>query len=145
MQASVSSESAMPPQAGNQGAAKILILDDQLEVAQFLAEMLTLVGYEAVCESNPNRALQRIEDEQFDVVISDFKMPEMSGREFFEAATDIRPGIDSRFIFLTGDLSNMETEATIAALGVPALGKPFRLATVEQVVGDLIAKNSAAE
>jgi hypothetical protein len=72
-------------------------------------------------------------------------MPEMSGREFFEAATEIKPGLASRFIFLTGDLFNMETEATIASLGVPALGKPFRLATVEEVVGDVIAKNSAAE
>ena len=135
----------MKTEDGNQSAAKILILDDQLEVAQFLAEMLTLVGYETVCESNPNRALQRIEDDQFDVVISDFKMPEMSGREFFEAATELKPEIAARFIFLTGDLFNMETEATIKALGVPALGKPFRLATVEQVVGDVIAKNSAAD
>ena len=134
----------MKTEGGSQRAAKILILDDQVEVAQFLAEMLTLVGYDTVCESNPNRALQRVEDDEFDVIISDFKMPEMSGREFFEAATELKPVLNSRFIFLTGDLFNMETEAIIASLGVPALGKPFRLATVEQVVGDVIAKNSAS-
>lgn len=123
-------------------SGRVLIVDDQFEVAQFLAEMLKLVGYETFCESNPELALHRIEEEMFDVVISDFKMPEMSGSEFFSAATEMRPGLVNRFIFLTGDLSNMETETKLAALGVPCLGKPFRLATVEQVVGDVIAKNS---
>lgn len=122
-------------------SGRILIVDDQLEVAQYLAEMLKLVGYETACETNPQLALHRIEAEMFDVVISDFKMPEMSGSEFFSAATEMRPGLVNRFIFLTGDLYNMETEAKLAALGVPCLGKPFRLATVEQVVGDVIAKN----
>ena len=123
-------------------SGRVLIVDDQLEVAQFLAEMLKLVGYETFCETSPELALNRIEEEMFDVVISDFKMPEMSGSEFFSAATEMRPGLVNRFIFLTGDLSNMETETKLAALGVPCLGKPFRLATVEQVVGDVIAKNS---
>src|SRR5687768_15658275 len=129
------------PAPTSQRPARILILDDQLEVAEFLAEMLRLVGHETVCETNPQRALQRIEDESFDVVISDFKMPEMSGSEFFHASTELRPGLVSRFVFLTGDLFNQQTEATLAALGVPCLGKPFRLATVEQVVGDVLAKN----
>ena len=125
-------------------SGKILIVDDQREVADFLAQMLEIVGYAAVAESDPNQALQRIEDDHFDLVISDFKMPEMSGSEFFQAATDVKPSLSSRFIFLTGDLFNMETEAAIASLGVPALGKPFRLATVEQVVGDVLAKNAVA-
>ena len=145
MPATDANESSNNGQTGNVHSGRILVVDDQLEVAQFLAEMLKMVGYETSCETNPQVALQRIEEEMFDVVISDFKMPEMSGSEFFSAATEIRPGLVNRFIFLTGDLYNMDTEAKLAALGVPCLGKPFRLATVEQVVGDVIAKNSAAD
>jgi CheY-like chemotaxis protein len=125
-------------------SARALILDDQLQVAEFLAEMLKILGYEAVAQSDPQRALQSLEDEHFDVVISDFKMPEMSGIEFFHAATAIDAGIVSRFVFLTGDLFNIETEATLKATGVPLLGKPFRLDTVEQVVGEVIARDRAA-
>lgn len=120
---------------------RALILDDQLQVAEFLAEMLKMVGYEAIAESNPQRALQLLEDDEFDIVISDFKMPEMSGIEFFHAATSMRPTIGSRFVFLTGDLFNIETESILKSTGVPLLGKPFRLDTVEQVVGEVIARN----
>src|SRR5438270_22042 len=77
---------------------RVLIVDDQLQVAEFLAEMLQIVGYESVAESNPHRAIQRLEDEDFDVVISDFKMPEMSGIDFFHAAVEMRPALASRFI-----------------------------------------------
>jgi CheY-like chemotaxis protein len=125
-------------------AARALIVDDQLQVAEFLAEMLKILGYEAVAESDPQRALQWLEDEEFDVVISDFKMPAMSGIEFFHAATETHPGIASRFIFLTGDLFNIETEAILKETGAPLLGKPFRLDTVEQVVGEVIASNRCA-
>ena len=142
MHTTESNESSNGQPADGVTSGRILIVDDQFEVAQFLAEMLKLVGYETFCETNPQMALDRIESEIFDVVISDFKMPEMSGSEFFAAATEMRPGLVNRFIFLTGDLYNIETEAQLAALGVPCLGKPFRLATVEQVVGEVIAKNS---
>jgi CheY-like chemotaxis protein len=142
MHATDVNESSHNGSTADVSSGRVLIVDDQFEIAQFLAEMLKLVGYETVCETSPQRALHRIEEDIFDVVISDFKMPEMSGSEFFSAATELRPGLVNRFIFLTGDLSNMETETKLAALGVPCLGKPFRLATVEQVVGDVIAKNS---
>ena len=123
------------------GPSRVLVVDDQPEVCQFLTQILELLGLESVAETNPVHALDRLSEEDFEVVISDFKMPEMTGVEFFNAAVVNTPGIRSRFIFLTGDLFNMETQATIAALGVPVLGKPFRIATVEQIVGDILAKN----
>jgi two-component system cell cycle response regulator CpdR len=123
--------------------ARILVVDDQSEVCVFLGQILELLNFESVSETNPVKALDRLQEEDFDLIISDFKMPEMTGIEFFHAAAEIQPDISARFIFLTGDLFNMETQATIAALGIPVLGKPFRIATVEQIVGDILAKNRA--
>jgi CheY-like chemotaxis protein len=124
--------------------SRILIVDDQIEVAEFLAEMLRLVGYEAVTESNPQKALERIEDENFDLIISDFKMPELSGFEFYQAVLSVRPAMAARFVFLTGDLFNFETESLLRSSGVPVMTKPFRLAAVEQMLAGILASAAAA-
>jgi CheY-like chemotaxis protein len=131
------------PKVASSRRSSVLVVDDQPEVCGFLGQILELLGWASAAETNPLRALDRLTEEDFDVVISDFKMPEMTGVEFFHLAVESNPGIASRFIFLTGDLFNMETQATIAALGVPVLGKPFRIATVELIVGDILAKNRA--
>jgi CheY-like chemotaxis protein len=120
-------------------SARVLVVDDQLQVAEFLAEMLQMVGYEAFPESNPQTALERIEDENFDLIISDFKMPELSGFEFYQAVVSLRPSLAARFVFLTGDLFNFETESILRSSGVPVIGKPFRLANVEETLSLLLA------
>jgi CheY-like chemotaxis protein len=124
-----------------QQPARILVVDDQAEVCEFLCQIIELIGHASVSTTSAVRALALLEEEAFDIVISDFKMPEMTGVEFYSAAADLRAEMAARFIFLTGDLFNPETEATLASLGVPALGKPFRIATVERTVGEVLAKN----
>ena len=119
-------------------ASRVLIVDDQIDVAEFLAEILRLVGYEAFSESNPQHALERLEDESFDLIISDFKMPELGGFEFYQAVVAVRPSMASRFVFLTGDLSNFETASLLKSSGVPVIAKPFRLATVEKTLSSIL-------
>src|SRR5437868_10088632 len=121
--------------------ARVLVVDDQLEVCEFLSQIVELLGYAAVSQNSPQRALELLEEQEFDVVISDFKMPEMTGVEFFQHAVEINSALAARFIFLTGDLFNMETQAAFAALGVPVLGKPFRIATVEKIIDEVLANN----
>jgi DNA-binding NtrC family response regulator len=137
-----STTAIQPAEAGStRQPARILVVDDQAEVCEFLCQIIELIGHAGVSTTSAVHALSLLEEDAFDVVISDFKMPEMTGVEFHSAAADIRPEIASRFIFLTGDLFNPATEATIAALDVPALGKPFRIATVERTIGEVLAKN----
>jgi CheY-like chemotaxis protein len=127
-----------PSTRATAASRRILIVDDQIEVAEFLAEMLRLVGYEPVAEANAQTALERIEDEIFDLVISDFKMPELGGFEFYQAVIALRPSLGARFVFLTGDLFNIETESLLRSSGVPVLGKPFRLDAIEKTLSSLL-------
>lgn len=137
---------ATPPSCATSIAprGRVLVVDDQIEIGEFLTQILDVIGHDGVAETNPQRALERLQDEHFDVVISDFKMPEMNGVEFYHEAVAARHDLAARFVFLTGDLCNMETEATLNALGAPLLGKPFRIDAVERVVGDILAKNCAS-
>ncbi|HEY6227009.1 MAG TPA: response regulator [Verrucomicrobiae bacterium] len=125
-------------------ASRVLIVDDQKEVAEFLAQMLQLIGYEVSTESNPLTALERLENENFDLVISDFKMPELGGFEFYQAVISLRPSLGARFVFLTGDVFNFETESLLRSAGVPVIEKPFSMATVEETLSQVLSRGATA-
>jgi HD-like signal output (HDOD) protein len=61
---------------------RILIVDDESSVLRSLNSVLRKTGHEIITELSPNRALSLLEQEHFDLVISDMRMPEMSGHEF---------------------------------------------------------------
>ena len=124
-------------------ALRVFIVDDQKEVAEFLAQMLQLIGYDVSTESNPLTALERLEDENFDLIVSDFKMPELGGFEFYQAVVSLRPSLGARFVFLTGDVFNFETESTLRAAGVPVIEKPFRMETIEEVLAQVLSGSVA--
>lgn len=63
------------------GGPKILIVDDDAEVARAFARILMRRGYNATIVGDGKAALERVEQEAFDVVISDVSMPGMSGVE----------------------------------------------------------------
>ena len=64
--------------------AKVLIVDDDATVRDLLSQKLPGWGYEAVLANDGVEALERTEDEEFDLVLSDWKMPRMSGSELCE-------------------------------------------------------------
>jgi len=117
---------------------RVLILDDQQTIADLLTEMVRLIGYEAHAESDPRKALERVEEEEFDVIVSDYRMPEMNGQEFYRAAIALRPELAQRIIFLTGDLLNEETQQFLKSTGARYLTKPFQLAKIQQSINDVL-------
>jgi CheY-like chemotaxis protein len=57
----------------------ILILDDEADLAEGLSEYLASQGYSVSFEVNPLRALERIQEEHFLILVTDLRMPEMDG------------------------------------------------------------------
>jgi len=57
----------------------------------------------------PAQALELIEREDFDLIISDFRMPGLNGEQFYELAIKLKPELARRILFLTGDVVNDET------------------------------------
>lgn len=118
--------------------AKILVLDDELPIAELLGELLTIIGHQPVLCVNPIRALEVIGEEHFDLILSDFRMPEMNGEQFYSAVRDRKPALAERIIFLTGDVVNEETQAFFETLGNPHLAKPFLLANIEDAIAQVL-------
>jgi PAS domain S-box-containing protein len=126
------------------GSGRVLVLDDEKGIAEMLSEMLDLLGYETrVCHA-ATQALEWMGKEEFDAVISDFRMPGVNGEQFYRLVAEQRPELARRIIFLTGDVMNEETSKFLGSIGNPHMAKPFDLAIVEKLVEQVIRGDPAA-
>jgi DNA-binding NtrC family response regulator len=82
------------------GRERILIVDDEENVLALCQTILQKRGYEVECASTAEEALDRLETELFDVVITDLKMPGMSGLDLLTKAKALNPFVP--VIMLTG-------------------------------------------
>ncbi len=80
-------------------SVKILIADDEKNIRDSLKLVLDEEGYSTDVASDGEEALQKIEAENFDIVITDIKMPKVDGMQLLETSTKIAP--DSFFIIMT--------------------------------------------
>jgi PAS domain S-box-containing protein len=117
---------------------RILVLDDEQVLAELLGEILMSLGHRPVVCCAAVRALELIEQQAFDIIISDFRMPLMNGREFYERVHERRPDLAKRIIFLTGDVVSAETAAFLNAIGNAHLSKPFQLDTIAKAIADVL-------
>ena len=79
---------------------KLLIIDDEKNIREGLQRALTLDGYDVMLASDGREALDRIEEGDIDLVITDLKMPRLSGEELMKDALENYPYLP--IIILTG-------------------------------------------
>ncbi len=125
-------------------SARILVLDDEKSIAELLGELLLALGHQPTLCHSAVQALELLAESNFDLIISDFRMPIMNGQEFYDAVLKQKPALAKRIIFLTGDVVNEETQAFLRSIRNPCFSKPFQLATVEKAVAQVLRENSTA-
>ncbi len=113
---------------------RILVVDDEKIVAFFLSETLAELGleYQVETASSAEDALNKIALEPFSLVITDLRMPGMSGLELIDQVRQISPGTRTILITAYGD---DEVEAEARRLGVyDYITKPFQMDRFTQMV-----------
>jgi len=90
---------------------RILCVDDEIEVLESLERVLRRAGYRVDVQCSPIEALRNIVDKQYDIIISDMRMPEMNGASFLEESQKLSPS--SMRILLTG---YSDQESTVKAI-----------------------------
>jgi PAS domain S-box-containing protein len=136
-------EAELPPGLGDTLAgepAAILVVDDEEPVAELLGETLGSIGCKATICTDASKALELLQVKQFELVITDIRMPNMDGREFFNEAVRRQPELTRRFILFTGDVVNSETQAFLTTANVPYLTKPFELDRVKRLVREILIR-----
>jgi DNA-binding NtrC family response regulator len=106
-------------------AERILIVDDEEANCEFLQELLTHQGYEVETATDGVTGLARLEQSSFHVILSDLKMPQMSGVELLQRMKERSPSTIG--IIFTG-YATIETAVEAMKAGAyDYITKPFRV------------------
>jgi DNA-binding NtrC family response regulator len=119
-------------------AEKVLLIDDEKDFIEALAERMESRGMNVSSTISPKEGLDIIEKETFDAIVLDLKMPEMDGLEVLKIIKDKNP--DLQIILLTGHAT---VEKGIEAMKLGAMDlieKPVDIATLTEKIKKAQAK-----
>ncbi|MBC8074571.1 MAG: response regulator [Chloroflexales bacterium] len=119
-------------------AYNVLVVDDEEPVGELLARLLRDLGHHPTVATNGEDALERLGEASFDLILSDVKMPGMSGFDLHRAVQQRFPDLAPRVVFVTGDILSPATQARIAQLGNPYIAKPFAIERLQTLVRTLL-------
>jgi PAS domain S-box-containing protein len=138
--ASQRTERAEAGATGNVGAVpscRVLVVDDDSQVVDLLREILELAGHDVDVAASGESALERLGGAEYDVVLSDMRMPGMDGAALYDALCGQHPRLAARFGYITGDTLSADSAAFLRRSGIPHLSKPFEPRQVAELVAQL--------
>ena len=121
----------------------ILVVDDQAELSSLIEDILEASGYQVETAPDGAAALERLERDRFDLILSDVHMPGLDGPSLYRALEHRRPELTQRMVFMTGNILSEDTADFFAATGAPCLRKPFMSEDLHRVVQQVLAPAQA--
>jgi PAS domain S-box-containing protein len=121
---------------------RIMVVDDELVVQQFLSELLTGKGHKVDTVGNANDALERINTESYSLILLDIKLPGMSGIELYEHIKRIHPALSERVIFITGDIAGEDTKQFLSKTSAPSIAKPLDTTQLCKNIAQMLEQKS---
>jgi len=115
-------------------ALSVLLIDDEEGLRRAVVSFLKRRGMHIIAVEDGGDALRVLRRERFDVIVSDVRMPGMSGGEFLERLRREHPGMVKRLIFTTGDTFAADTSSLLRDSGLPSLVKPYDFAKLEGIL-----------
>jgi CheY-like chemotaxis protein len=120
------------------GSKRVLIVDDEETILRLLKSSLISLGgsYEVITENNGESALERVRQEPFDLVVTDYMMGGMDGMQLLEAIRQLHP--ETRVVMITA-YGSSELEQQAHDLKVYRyLTKPLEIAVFRQIVKEAL-------
>lgn len=111
---------------------KVLLVDDEEEFVETLAERMRIRGMEVSTTNSGADALKLVDDEAFDVVVLDLKMPGIDGLEALKRIKRRRP--DIQVVLLTGHATVEKGVEAIKEGAIEFLEKPIELASLTETI-----------
>ncbi|HEV7253377.1 MAG TPA: PAS-domain containing protein [Mesorhizobium sp.] len=128
----------VPTATVEQASWTILIVDDEPEIRQTMAEILMPLGRRIDLAANGLEALKLIEERQYDLVVSDLRMPELDGPGLHQRLQARGNELSERMLFLTGDTLHHELDGFLKSTRAPVLEKPLAPAEVRRRVTEFM-------
>lgn len=122
--------------------ARILVVDDDTIVQQFLTEVLGKEGHEVEIVENGEDALDRLGSEDYDVILLDVKLPGMSGIELYRSIQKSVRSLAKNVVYITGDVMSADTMDFLAKTETSCITKPFDAEQLKKDIGFIMAKGA---
>jgi signal transduction histidine kinase/CheY-like chemotaxis protein len=132
-------DKAPAPALAGPARGRVLVVDDEAEIAELVAEHLRRDGLTVEVVASGSQALSRLQSERFDVVVSDLRMPDLDGPALVAALRRQHPELARRVVLITGDALGAAFNETIRDAELPVFEKPLDLAALRGEVRRLLA------
>jgi PAS domain S-box-containing protein len=120
--------------------AKILVVDDEPVIRQFISQVLSEQGHIVETIDNAASALKMVKSKRYRLILLDIKMPGMSGIELYKQFQKIAPSLTKRIVFVTGDVMGKRTIGFLDKTKTPYLMKPFDAKQLKAEINRILVK-----
>jgi PAS domain S-box-containing protein len=129
---------AQAPQPVGPGAPasrrRVLVVDDEDAIRRVTVRLLERLGHQADAAAEGAEALRMLDQADYDVILSDLKMPGLGGEELLQLLRERGGGLERRLVFVTGDAASGQAARLGSEADLRVLVKPVRMEDLARVV-----------
>ncbi len=123
---------------------RVLVVDDEKYILDFLTQVFQGMKMQVDTADNGRAAMNKMAENDYDLIVSDFRMPQIGGKELFNWIKDNKAHLTNRIVFVTGDTVSPETRSFFEQNRTRFLAKPFKIEEIKEVIrAALVASGSA--
>ncbi len=123
---------------------KVLVVDDEEQIRMMLCEWLVGLGCRVELAEDGEKAIEKIESAEYDCIICDMKMPNVTGEDVFLFLEQKFPRLLRRILFSTGDVVGMNTHAFLERKNCAYMEKPFEFSEFMEKVSVMLKDGASA-
>jgi len=116
---------------------RILVVDDDPIICDVIKDVLE-PGYKIDIAFNGRDATRKIQDGPLDLLIMDYHLPGLDGKQLYEWIEANYPSLKNYIVFSTGDLFDENIRRFIKRTGCPCLYKPFSNSNLRETVSEML-------
>jgi len=116
---------------------KVLAVDDEEVMGYLIQRVVDRLGYDVDWVRDCKTALKKIEHQKYDVIVSDFRLPGMTGELFYQKVVHQNAELARRIIFVTGDTLNRQVLSFFKKMNVPYFAKPFNIDVLKKAIREM--------
>ena len=104
---------------------KILVVDDDETLSEFVSRLLTSEGYEVDTAIDGSDALEKIKGKKYNLLLTGIRMPRIDGFELYKHVKKIAPSLAKKTIVVSGSVKATDTKEFLSRNKLPYMSKPF--------------------
>jgi CheY-like chemotaxis protein len=121
--------------------ARVLVVDDEPGLLHAIEDLIG-EAHDVMTANSGSEALDLLHrDDKFDVIVADLMMPGVTGMDLYERTRADHPGLEQRFVFMTGGAFTARSSKLVASVPNRCVAKPFDADELMRAIGDVIEQS----